>query len=178
SAGGINGTQALTITQNGQTASLSVASGGLLTVGGSLSTPALSVINDATVGGTLTTGKIANSSQVAINTPKVVLSSTLEVSSGGIVQLDANGSNAAAHMMGNRDTRGQCTITAGGSGTETCGITFSRPYSTAPLVVVSPTGSDPSVVTGFAVQSGTTGFVITFNTSRAATVTFNYMVEG
>jgi hypothetical protein len=46
------------------------------------------------------------------------------------------------------------------------------------MVVATPYGSNPSIVTGYAVGASTGGLNIYFKVSQPASVTFNYMVQG
>jgi len=191
-AGGSDGTQALTINQGGQTSSLSVATSGILTVAGAgLATSALTVTNNGVVGGTLavtsnlsvggalTATRLTATSALTVDAPTVSITGNLEVGTTGNLQLDGNGSSAAAHLTGNHDTRGQCSVTVSGDGSvKTCSITFFRAYNSTPVVVVAPSGSDPSLVTGYAVAATTGGFTVRFTTSGSGSVTFNYIVQG
>lgn len=180
SSGGAGGTQPFLITQNGQTASLSVSPAAVLTVGGAgLATPTLTVSGNASLGGTLTTSHIVDGSRLTLDAPTVATTNDLEIQSTGNLRLDSNGATTAVHILGNHDTRGQCSVTAPGPpGIGTCGVSFVDPYGSAPIVVVTPTNLDPSFVTGFSVQSSSGGFTIRFTTLTAGTVTFNYVVEG
>lgn len=180
SAGGINGTQALIISQAGQTTSLSVDSFGILTVAGAgLSTPALTVSNNASVGGTLTTNRIASGSQLVLSAPSVATTGNLSLSANGDLLLNNTGSSVASHILGNHDTRGQCTATVSAGSTSTCGVIFTDPYSSTPIVVVSPSGTDPTVVSGFSVQAFAGGFTIYSTGGMPGTnVTFSYIVQG
>jgi hypothetical protein len=190
--GGSGGTQALTINQGGQTSSLSVAGNGILTVAGAgLAASALTVTNNSVVGGTLavtsnlsvggalTTTRLTTTSALTLDAPTVSTTGNLEVGTSGNLQLDGNGSSAAAHLMGNHDTRGQCVVTVSGdSNVKTCSITFFHAYGSTPIVVAAPSGSDPSLVTGYTVVASSGGFTVRFTTSGAGTVVFNYIVQG
>jgi cytoskeletal protein CcmA (bactofilin family) len=178
-AGGNGGTQALTISQAGKTSSLSVDSSGALTVGGAgLSAPSLEVANSATVGGTLTTSKVAATGTLTLSAPSVSTTGDLAVGSGGNLVLSNTGSGTAPHLLGNHDTRGRCSTSVSAAGSGTCGVTFTEPYASTPIVVATPTGSNPGFITGFSVQATTSGFTIYFTTSDQGTATFTYIVQG
>jgi hypothetical protein len=86
--------------------------------------------------------------------------------------------NGTSHLVGNRDTRGQCTASAAPSAVNTCSVAFSASYGTTPTVVVTPVDVAPSEVMGYSVHATPGGFTISFTVSHAGAVTFNYMVEG
>ncbi|MGI8825906.1 MAG: hypothetical protein ACR2JC_09715 [Chloroflexota bacterium] len=175
--GGAGGVQALNITQAGRTSSLSVDNAGALAVGGAgLTTPSLYVANNVTVNGVVSTAQIQTTSRLTLNAPQVLAAKDLLIPSQGnlVLYTDATG---AAHVAGNHDSRGTCTVNASPSGLNGCNVLFQRTYGGTPIVVVTPTGGAPGLVTGYSVQSGPTGFTIYFTVSQTAGVTFNYMVQ-
>jgi hypothetical protein len=59
-----------------------------------------------------------------------------------------------------------------------CSVSFANAYEATPVVVASPVGADPSVVTGFVVRASTSGLTINFRVSKVGSVVFDYIVEG
>ncbi|MGH2447159.1 MAG: hypothetical protein ACRDFS_00925 [Chloroflexota bacterium] len=177
-AGGPGGRQALTISQAGQTASLSVAQGNLLTVaGGGLGTPSLDVLNNAQIGGQLTVGKLYNPTDLLLLGPTVSTAGNLAVGAGGNFVLEGNGNNQT-HIISDHDTSGQCSAPAATTGTTlSCSVTFSKAYASAPNIVASPAGNDPTFITGYSVQSGTAAFTIYFRVSHTGTAVFDWMAQ-
>jgi len=181
SAGGTNGYQPLTITQAGKTASLSVASNGLLTISASgLTTPTLNVggglsagaltVNGTATASTLTAGTLnANT----VNSASGLTLNTAQITTQAYLNMGGN-----ARIIGNKDMRGTCSASASINGVNTCQVAFTGNFSAPPVVVATPVGVDPAQVTGYSVQSSTGGFTISFRVSTAGNYTFNYIVEG
>ncbi|MDQ2743423.1 MAG: hypothetical protein M3Z66_14180 [Chloroflexota bacterium] len=167
------GNGGLTIEQSGRTNVLSVNGSGLLTTSGGLN-----VGQDLTVQGTLSTRSISSLTGIAVTSPSLTVQGALSVGNGGNLQLNTTSGIGPSHLIGNADTRGQCTAGAGTGGNNTCHVTFATGYSGTPVVVVTPVGGDPSLVTGYVVSVNQYGFTITFSVKQATTVTFNYLVEG
>lgn len=171
------GAAALTITQGGKSGSLLLDANGTLTVSGTDLTVQKDLqTTNALVNGTILTSNVSSTSTLTLHAPTVTTSQNLDVGSGGNLKL-IDGSNGGAHLVGNRDSRGTCTMSANAGSVNTCSISFSRPYGAVPIVVVTPVGSAPGLVTGFSVQSGMGGFSILFTVTQAASVSFNYMVQ-
>jgi hypothetical protein len=174
-----NQSQVLTLTQAGQTASLSVDSAGLLRVQGSgLSAATLAIASDAGVGGTLKVNHLqSTASSMTLSASNISTSGSLTIGASGDLIL-GSGSSGSAHLLGSRDTRGQCAAVAAPMITNTCSVTFANAYGSSPVVVATPAGTDPSLVTGFVVRSSAAGFTINFTVSKPAGIVFNYIVEG
>jgi hypothetical protein len=93
------------------------------------------------------------------------------------------GSTAAVTLDDCNDTRGNVTVTCGGTGqgaSPTLAVVYSRAYEAKPRVVVCRAGgSQPTI--NFAVTSeSATGFTVTFNgtASGSEAYKFNYVVMG
>jgi trimeric autotransporter adhesin len=172
-AGGQGGTSAIILRQGGRQNTLSVNPAGELEVGG-----AQRIRTDLTVDGNLAASRISSPSGISLSTPFVATTGTVTIQGGGDLNLQSSSSLGPSHLVGNTDTRGVCTASAVSSGVNTCSVTFHAGYSSVPIVVASPAGSDPSEVTGFAVHPTTGGFTIAFTVKSSGAVSFTYIVEG
>lgn len=161
---------ALTVTQNGKSVPIGVGTGGNLNVGGAGLTVQNDLAANAATFKTVSTPFISSGTSIVLDTPAVGTSHILNV--GGNLTLLGSG-----HLIGNRDTRGTCTVNATSGTLNSCSVAFTTAYSSPPVVVVTPTGGAPGLVTNYSVTSGTGGLSIYFNVSQPAAVTFNYIVE-
>lgn len=195
----------------------SLATQGNLTVGGSLTVAGTSSLNVSSITappatGTTTAGPFAlTASSIALTgnttlTGNATINGTTTLNGNNDLVLASAASTSttgatASHIDGNRDVDGVVSVAVQPAGTgpspavQTTTVTFVRPYSTQPIVVVTPTG-DPAPGQPYApkvwvtlVPSTTTtgqyvGFTINYQnaaTSAAAAgynVGFNYHVIG
>lgn len=209
----------LVLTENGKSANVGVDSSGNLTTS-NLLVSGTATLNNLVLNGTnggLTTGVVTAPSVTGTTNPgpltitgngitligattvngpanvtgNLTASNNLTLSAAGAT---STAPASASHIIGNSDVAGTATVNVpvGSSPASPASqsVTFVSPYSTPPVVVVTPTqdasqgsGQEPSIwVTDNVVGSATTGFTIHVAPSAATTavypVTFNYQVVG
>jgi len=179
-------TSPLTITENNHSATIGVDTNGNLTV-----SPGFTTVTTSSLTSSLTSSNTLNALSIA-GAP-INLQNATNLVNGSDLGFSIPGANVASHILANGDAdvagvTSAITVQQNTNPPQTYSTTlktFSKPYASTPIVVVTPTTNPGLYTTGAVhiwVTASTTGFTVnlatTGNVTQQYSVSFNYLVIG